>query len=80
MKGGVYIDHEAPLVGQCHALITVSATASGKRKRFPESCVDVMADEATALAAAEPGRRPALVMGPSRSSEGVRMYYLVRWL
>jgi hypothetical protein len=77
MKGGVYIDVEAPLVKECHALVT---TTPGKRKRFPESCVEVVADEAGARAAARPGRHPALVMGPSRSSEGVRLYYLVRWL
>ena len=33
-----------------------------------------------AHADARPGWHPALVMGPSRSSEGVRLYYLVRWL
>jgi hypothetical protein len=77
MKGGVYIDLEAPLVQECYALIS---TTPGKRKRFPESCVEVVADEAAARAAARPGCHPALVMGPSRSSEGVRLYYLVRWL
>jgi hypothetical protein len=77
MKGGVYLDLEAPLVTACHAVI---ATTPGKRKRFPESCVEVVADETAARAAAGPGRHAALVMGPSRSSEGVRLYYLVRWL
>jgi hypothetical protein len=77
MKGGVYIDAEALIVHERYALI---ATTPGKRKRFPESCVDVVADEAAARAAARPGRHAALVVGPSRSSEGVRLYYLVRWL
>ena len=77
MKGGVYIDLEAPLVQECYALIS---TTPGKRKRFPESCVEVVADEAAARAGARPGWHPAAVMGPSRSSEGVRLYYLVRWL
>jgi len=76
MKGGVYLDHEAPLVAENFALI---AATPGKRKRFPESCVEVVADEATARAG-RPGWHPAVVMGPSRSSEGVRLYYLVRWL
>lgn len=75
MKGGVYLDHEAPLVAESFALI--SATP-GKRKRFPESCVEVV-DEDVARAG-RPGWHPAVVMGPSRSSEGVRLYYLVRWL
>jgi hypothetical protein len=77
MKGGVYIDHEAPLVTERFALI---ATTPGKRKRFPESCVEVVADETEAHAAGRTGWHPAVVMGPSRSSEGVRLYYLVRWL
>jgi len=77
MKGGVYLDHEAPMVAECFALI---ATTPGKRKRFPETCVEVVADEAAVCAEARPGWHPAVVMGPSRSSEGVRLYYLVRWL
>jgi hypothetical protein len=77
MKGGVYLDLEAPLVNECHALI---AATPGKRKRFAESCVEVFADEAAARAAVRPGWHPALVVGPSRSSEGVRLYYLLRWL
>lgn len=77
MKGGVYLDLEAPLVKECHALVAVTP---GKRKRFPEGCVEEVADAATALAARRPGWHPAVLMGPSRSSEGVRLYYLVRWL
>jgi hypothetical protein len=77
MKGGIYIDLEAPVVGECFALI---AATPGKRKRFAESCVEVCADETAARAGARPGWIPAVVVGPSRSSEGVRLYYLVRWL
>jgi len=77
MKGGVYLDAEAPLVGECHAVLTVE---KGKRKRFPESCVELCASADEALAKARPDAHPAVVMGPSRSSEGVRLYYLVKWL
>lgn len=79
MKGGVYIDAEAPLVSECHAVVH---SVARRRKRFPEDCVQVVADEAEARAVSCPDeeRHPALVMGPSRSSEGVRLYYLVRWL
>lgn len=80
MKGGVYLDDEAPQLVQAHyAVLNVKR---GSRKRFPESCVDVMADAATALTKADPARNlhAAEVMGPSRSSEGFRLYYLVRWL
>lgn len=79
MKGGVYIDAESPLVKECFAVVH---SVGQRRKRFPEDCVQVVADEAAASQAARPEeeRHPALVMGPSRSSEGVKLYYLVRWL
>jgi hypothetical protein len=52
------------------------------RRRFPEGCVTVHASEADACAAAcpEQGYFAAIASGPSRSSEGFRLYYLVRWL
>ncbi len=80
MKGGVYLDAEAPHLVQ--ARFAVVNVKRGSRKRFPESCVEVMPDLATALAAADPAqnRHAAEVMGPSRSSEGFRLYYLVHWL
>jgi hypothetical protein len=52
------------------------------RKRFPEGCVSECGSEGEARAAARPetNRHAAVASGPSRSSEGVRLYYLVRWL
>ncbi len=57
-------------------------TPSKRRKRFPENCVQIHSSVEEALAAARHGDNlhPALVMGPSRSSEGFRLYYLVEWL
>lgn len=80
MKGGLTLDPEAAhLVTRCFAVVGVHR---GSRKRFPESCVEPMPSADAALAAADPARHrhAAEVMGPSRSSEGVRLYYLVRWL
>lgn len=53
-----------------------------KRDRFPEGSVEVVASRDAALAGANPdkNRYPAMVVGPSRSSEGARLYYLVEWL
>jgi hypothetical protein len=44
--------------------------------------VTEVADAAAALAGADAARQihPALVYGPSTSSEGQQIYYLVRWL
>jgi hypothetical protein len=80
VKGGVYLDPEVPgLVGAHYAIVNVRR---GARKRFPEGCVEVVADERTALRRAVPEQNlhAAEVVGPARSSEGIRLYYLVRWL
>ena len=80
MKGGIYLDAEAPhLVQQQFALVQA---VRGKRQRFPENVVEVVASEAEALQRQDPAQNlhAAEVMGPSRSSEGFRLYYLVRWL
>ena len=52
------------------------------RKRFPEGCVTTVADEKEALSRTWGVDKlgAALVYGPSVSSEGLRVYYLVRWL
>jgi len=80
MKGGVYLDAEVPQLVQPHfALIRASR---GKRKRFAENCVELVdsADAALRSEDAAHNLHAAEVMGPSRSSEGIRLYYLVRWL
>ena len=79
MKGGVYLDEETQLVREHFAVVLAHNPG---RKRFAEDCVEIFASEAMARAHAEPsaGRRPARVAGPSRSSEGLRLNYLVHWL
>ena len=73
------LDPIAGITHECYALIN---TPSLTRKRFPEGVVTVVEDEAAARAGADPVNNivPAVVMGPSRSSEGFRLFYLVRWL
>lgn len=80
MKGGVYLDAEVPHIVQQHFAL-VQATR-GKRKRFPENCIEIVASAEDALRRQTPAQNlhAAEVMGPSRSSEGFRLYYLVRWL
>jgi hypothetical protein len=80
VKGGLYLDPQAAhLVTATWAVVRVTR---GSRKRFPETCVQPMPSAEAARAQADPARgcHAAEVMGPSRSSEGVRLYYLVRWL
>lgn len=74
-----------PIDAQCDGLrehFAVVTTQQRRRKRFPEGCVHRVASKAEALAAANAhaNQYPALVYGPSRSSEGLRLYYLVYWL
>jgi hypothetical protein len=73
-------DAESPVVMTGH--VVIYAPKRGNRKRFPENCVTLHASEAEALAAAKPeqGYYAAVASGPSRSSEGFRLFYLVRWL
>jgi len=83
MKGGVYLDAEAPhLVQQQFALVQAAPSIKGKRQRFPENVVEVVATAEEALRRQAPADNlhAAEVMGPSRSSEGYRLFYLVRWL
>ena len=79
MKGGLVFDPLAQIVGEHFAVVHA---AQAKRLRFPESVVDVMPSAEAALAAEVPEEHlhAGIVAGPSRSSEGYRLYYLVRWL
>ncbi|MES9970247.1 MAG: hypothetical protein ABW092_09450 [Candidatus Thiodiazotropha sp.] len=72
-------DPDQSIVKRCYAVIY---TPSQRRKRFPENCVQPVAnaDEALATASGQKDCHAAEVMGPSRSSEGFRLYYLLRWL
>ncbi len=52
------------------------------RNRFAATCVTTHATETEALADADPNERrfAARVIGPSKSSEGQSLYYLIHWL
>lgn len=79
MTQHIVVDPESTSLQERHAVIR---TPKRGRKRFPEACVHLVASAADALAAADSARQlhPALVYGPSVSSESQRIYYLVRWL
>jgi len=79
LKAGYLIDKETGLVERHYAVIRKSQRS---RDRFPENCVELKGSREEAIAAADPAQRleAALVYGPSRSSEGFRLYYLIEWL
>ena len=72
-------DPESTSLQERFALIR---TPRKSRKRFPEACVEIHDSAAAASAGASEARNlhPAIVYGPSVSSESQRIYYLVRWL
>ena len=75
----VIIDTDSQSLQERFVLIR---TPRKNRVRFPAGCVTEVQNEQAARQAADPTRNlhPALVYGPSASSEGQRIYYLVRWL
>ena len=76
---GIYLDPDAPVINEQYAVVYAPRRS---RDRFPESSVEIMDSEITAREHAEPDNKKfaARVLGPSRSSEGLRIYYVVEWL
>lgn len=52
------------------------------RNRFPKGCVEIVASKENALKHSNSEKKlfAARVLGPSKSSEGQYIYYLVEWL
>ncbi len=76
---GIYLDSETSVTAEAFAVVYVPGR---QRNRYPETNVSVLDTAEAALAQAEPGKRyyAARLLGPARSSEGVRLYYLIGWL
>lgn len=76
---GYYIDKDSSVVNESYAVVYAPKR---KRDRYPENCVSICDSKQQALLQADEGqnRFAAKVLGPARSSEGLRLYYLVHWL
>lgn len=79
MRGYVPPD---PAGGVSQEHFAVVYVPRSKRHRFAANCVTLCAtkEEALALQQPETKRHAAIVLGPSKSSEGQFIYYLVQWL
>jgi len=79
MRGFVPPDPETGVSAERYAVVYVPKRS---RNRFPSGCVEVVETEQDAIKQGdiENKRFPAKVIGPSKSSEGQIIYYLVRWL
>jgi hypothetical protein len=71
-----------PETGVSQVRFAVIFTPRQNRKRYPAGCVEIFESMEAALAAADAENRryAARVVGPSKSSEGQFIYYLVEWL
>ena len=76
---GIYLDPDAPVIEEQYAVVYVPRRSRG---RVPETSVEIMKSESAARdhAAEDKKKFAARVIGPSRSSEGLRIYYVVEWL
>lgn len=79
LRGIVPPDPQTTVSTECFAVIF---TPRQDRKRYPAGCVEVFETRQAALAAADPENKKhaAMVVGPSKSSEGQFIYYLLGWL
>jgi hypothetical protein len=75
----IIIDPESRSLAERYALVKAP---NRRRGRFPEGCVTVVESEDAARDGGDEQRKlhPAVVYGPSSSSEGQKLYYLVKWL
>jgi hypothetical protein len=71
-----------PETGVSQVRFAVIFTPRQSRKRYPAGCVEIFSTAEAAQAAADPDnkRHAARVVGPSKSSEGQFIYYLLEWL
>ncbi len=79
MRGMVPPDPESKTSNLEYAVVYVPKRS---RSRFAASCVEIKTCAAEALDQAEPDNKrfAARVSGPSKSSEGQYIYYLIEWL
>ena len=76
---GIHLDSETSVTAEVFAVVYIPGR---QRSRYSETNVSVVDTAEAALAQARPAERyyAARLMGPARSSEGVRLYYLIEWL
>ena len=75
---GIYLDPEADVITEQFAVVKAGRK---QRDRVPETAVEIVDSREQAIQRAQPDKSlyAAKVIGPSRSSEGLRLYYIVEW-
>jgi len=79
MRGMVPLDPQSDVSQEHFAVVFVPKRS---RKRFPASCVEIKKTEEEAVVTAKKSEKKfaAVVIGPSKSSEGQFIYYLKDWI
>lgn len=79
MRGFVPADPYTNVSEEHYAVVYVPKRS---RNRFPKGCVEVVESKERAIEQSNSEKKlfAALVLGPSKSSEGQYIYYLVEWL
>ena len=79
MRGIIPPDPETSVSNMEFAVVYVPRRS---RNRFAAGCVEIKASAADAIEDADPDKKyyAARVCGPSKSSEGQSIYYLLEWL
>jgi hypothetical protein len=79
MRGIVPPDPETSVSNMEYAVVYVPRKS---RNRFAAGCVKIKTSAADALADADHDKKhyAARIIGPSKSSEGQSIYYLLEWL
>jgi len=79
MRGMVPLDPQTKVSEEQFAIVYIPKRS---RKRFPASCVEVVETKEIAIENADSSKKKyaAMVIGPSKSSEGQYIYYLKEWL
>ncbi|MBE9516081.1 MAG: hypothetical protein IME93_03790 [Proteobacteria bacterium] len=83
MRGFVPLDPESSVSTEQYAVVYSPRRDSARgRTRFPAGNVEILGSAEVASAQADEAekRYAARVLGPSKSSEGVYIYYLMEWL
>lgn len=62
--------------------IVYAPRRKANRNRIPKSCVEIKESKEQALLESDPDRKryAAKVLGPSKSSEGQYIFYVMEWL
>ena len=76
---GITLDSDSKVVEVRFAVVYAPRRSRG---RFAENCVTIVESELDAIEQADPAKKlfAAKVIGPSKSSEGQRIYYLDDWI